>query len=526
MIADPHQEIEILTQILSFRNDPVRAVLYAFPWGRPGTLFANFKGPRPWQLADLERIAEHVQLQEQRMAEGKPVEVYRHAISSGRGPGKTAFFALLAWWNMSCRIGAPVIVSANTESQMRTKTFPEFAVWFGAAINNHWFTVDSMRITPQPWLVNIVKKNPEQGGLGIDPKYWYVAAQTWNADAPDAFAGAHNPYGMTVLFDEASGIPSPIWDVTEGFFTEENPYRFWLAASQMRQRRNRFYELFTDPKMSIGWHTETLSTRNMPGIDQTVVTQQIARYGEDSDFVRVEIDGLPPKTEEGQFIPAENFTMAQSNRLEWDPLNDPLILGVDPAPRGRTAWRFRQGRNARDCCGKDTKGIWDRLDNQDIAERIVELDNRYKPDAICVDFGMGTGVIDALKRKLRYPKILHEVRFGMTTDTDEEYATHGARLWARVRDWLPGGMVEADDGSTGTLSYQGMNRTWKWSGREDNKKILEKKEDLKKRGVHSPDDMDALACTFEVMRPPRRPQDDYRPDEAKGENLYEYEFSI
>jgi hypothetical protein len=47
------------------------------------------------------------------------------------------------------------------------------------------------------------------------------------------------------------------------------------------------------------------------------------------------------------------------------------------------------------------------------------------------------------------------------------------------------------------------DRGWKYSGREDGKKILETKDDLKARGVESPDDADALACTFEV-NPPRK----------------------
>ena len=67
-------------------------------------------------------------------------------------------------------------------------------------------------------------------------------------------------------------------------------------------------------------------------------------------------------------------------------------------------------------------------------------------------------------------------------------------------------MIPKDDGSKRTLSYEGTNRTWKWSQREDHKKILEAKTDMKARGVESPDDMDALACTFEVKNPPFRPK--------------------
>ena len=148
-------------------------------------------------------------------------------------------------------------------------------------------------------------------------------------------------------------------------------------------------------------------------------------------------------------------------------------------------------------------GSWVNLDNVQIAAEILKLDQKFRPDAVCIDFGMGTGVIDILKRK-RTNGRLHVVKFGDTAeDRHGEYATHAIELWGRVRDWLPGGMLEKDSGEKGSLSQQLTDRGWRWSGREDNKKILETKDDLKRRGVASPDDADALACTFEV-NPPRR----------------------
>ena len=502
MLASSAQESEILTQALALRDDPVGFVHWAYPWGAKGTLFEHLREPRAWQLEDFRKMAEHTQEQAFRHAQGLPLKMWKEARSSGRGPGKSAKFGMAAHWHVSTRIGATAIVAANTESQLRTRTFPEYAVWFGAAINAHWWALETMRIVPAPWLLEIVRKIPEEGGLGIDPKYWYVQGQTWSEDNPNAFAGVHNPYGLMLQFDEAAGIASKVWEVAEGFFTESNPYRYWMAASQMRNRQGRFFELFNDAKIGEGWNLRTLSTRGMPGVDQATVEDQIRRYGPDSDFVRVEIDGLPPRTSEDQFIPWDNVRAAQQNELYRD-YGEPLILGVDPAPRGKTAWRFRQGRNARDCCGSSTFGSWQGKDNVQIAEAIIALDQRFQPDAICIDFGMGTGVLDYLKRKHTRGR-LHEVKFGDAPHggKDNEWGSHSIELWAKVREWLPGAMIEKDDGAKGTLSQQLTDRGWRWSGREEGKKILETKEDLHKRGVASPDDADALACTFEV-NPPR-----------------------
>lgn len=502
MIGTAAAETEILTQALALRDDPVGFVHWAYPWGRPNTPFEKFSGPRRWQIEEFELIGEHVRKSRFAIDNGLPAPIWRSAYSSGRGPGKSAFFGMLSHWQMSTRIGSTCIVSANTEGQLRTRTFPEFSVWYGAAINAHWFTIETMRIVPAPWLAELVRKIPEEGGLGIDPKYWFTQGQTWSADNPNSFAGVHNPYGLLLCFDEAAGIPAPIWDVSEGFWTEMNPYRFWVAASQMRNRQGRFYDIFNDKQMGVGWRARTISTRGMAGVDQAVVEDQIKRYGEDSDFTRVEILGLPPRTSEDQFIPHDAVRAAQQNELQPD-YGEPLILGVDPAPRGKTAYCFRQGRNSRDCVGAATRGSWVGKDNVQIADEILRLDQKFKPDAICIDFGLGTGVIDVLKRKRTHGRV-HEVKFGDSPHggKDNEWGSHAIELWAKVRDWLPGAMLPKDDGEKGSLSQQLTDRGWRWSGREEGKKILETKEDLHKRGVASPDDADALACTFEV-NPPR-----------------------
>jgi hypothetical protein len=158
--------------------------------------------------------------------------------------------------------------------------------------------------------------------------------------------------------------------------------------------------------------------------------------------------------------------------------------------------------------------VWEGKDNVQIAQAVLDLDSKYHPDAICIDFGMGTGVIDILKRKYLRHK-LHVVNFSESPHKADnlEWATHAIELWAKMRDWLPGGMIEQDSGDKGTLSFQLMNRGWRWSQKEDGKKILETKKDMKARGVDSPDDADALACTFEV-NPPRK--DD---DRARGKPL-------
>lgn len=490
------QEQKLFSRLLSFRDDPLGFMAYVWPWGQAGTPLAGVERPRAWQIEVLKEIAAFTAEQHRRKAAGQPYDIYQAAWSSGRGSGKTALLSMLAIWHVTTHIGAQAIVAANTEAQLKTKVFSEISRWVSMAIHSHWWEVEGLRIYPRRWLAELVSAPVDRGGLGIDPRYWSIQGQTWNEENPSAFAGAHNSFGLMLIFDEAAGIPVEVWDTADGFFTDPTPYRFWLAASQRRSRKGRFYDIFDDDKIGAPWRKRVLSTIGMDGVDQQWVQAKIAQFGMDSDFVKVEILGLPPGNDASQFIPADYVQAAFRNQFPPDP-GEPLILGVDPAPRGRTAWRFRQGRNARNCCWQDTFGELDKADNVEIAHKVLELVRTWKPDAVVVDFGMGTGVIDVLKRAgVR----VVEVRFGdAPAQRKGEWATRGTELWAMMRDWLPTGMLEASDRLLSELT----NRSWRWYGREEGRKILEGKMSMKARGVSSPDMADALALTFAVS-PPRR----------------------
>lgn len=477
----PSQERALLTDLLSFAPDPLRFVLFAYPWGKEGTPLAQYDGPRKWQRAELEAVRDHTCEQIFRQENGLPLRMYKAAVKSGRGPGKSALFAWLSHWHVSTHIGATTILTANTESQLRSKTFPEFSRWFTMAINSHWWHVDSMKIYPRDWIAQLVAEQ-----LQIDPHYWNIQGQNWSDENPDAFAGVHNMYGLQVFFDEASGIPDPIWNVTSGFFTEENPFRYWMAFSNPRRNAGPFFNRFNKGEFRETWRTVTVNCREVEGVDQGAYDAIISEHGEHSDTARVEVYGEFPEASTDQLIANSLVREAQERQVEVFDDTEPLIMGVDPAPRGRTVIRFRQGRDARSIPPRVLNGA----DNHGITDAIIELINVYNPDAIAVDAGMGTGVIDNLRRKnIR----VHEVWFGAAAEDPEgEFATLGGELWGKIRDWLPGGCID----DSPELFRDLTSRTWRWAGREDSKKLLTPKKEMARDGIPSPDDADALAATF------------------------------
>ena len=114
---------------------------------------------------------------------------------------------------LSTRLGATIIVTANTEQQLRSRTWAELGKWMTLSINSHWFHKTATTVKPAPWFQEALERD-----LKIDTGYYYAQAQLWSEENPDAFAGIHSSYGVCLIMDEASGIPAPIYSVSEGFF--------------------------------------------------------------------------------------------------------------------------------------------------------------------------------------------------------------------------------------------------------------------------------------------------------------------
>lgn len=460
-------------------DDPEAFVLYNYPWGKKDTPLEKFKGPRGWQRESLQELKQHIARNKGLVDLDLLPEMYREADASGRGIGKSAFSAWLCDWNMSCHIGSTTVVTANTEQQLKSRTWAELGKWRTLALNSHWFEWQALSLKPHDWFAEALKRD-----LNIDTGYYYAQAQLWSEENPDAFAGVHNPHGVMVIFDEASGIPAPIWTVTEGFFTEPEMHRYWFAFSNPRRNTGAFYECFH--KYRDSWRRRHIDGRRVEGTDPAIYDGIIAKYGADSDEARIEVYGQFPKQGDKQFISREVINNAVTRNVEADN-HAGLIMGVDVARFGgdRSVIRFRQGRDARSFPVYKYKG----LDNMQLAYRCAEMIDKFKPDAVCIDAGNGTGVIDRL-RDLGYK--VHEVWFGAKSSTDE-WANKRTEMWALMREWLGGGCIDNDSELIDDLA----GPEYRFQGRSD-KQMLEPKEDMKRRGMASPDDGDALACTFAV----------------------------
>jgi hypothetical protein len=492
MKGSPKDEQRLMVELWDPRiADDLRAfVRFVYPWDKPGTPLEGIKGPRNWQDEDFKEISDHLAAQRKAKAEGAAQEVFRKATASGRGIGKTAELGMVAHWLSTTRLGSTVVVTANSEDQLKTRTFAEMGKWFSMAINAHWFDSQALMIRPAAWLASAVEKQ-----RGISPKYWYIQGQLWSKDNPGGFAGVHNPLGLLVIFDEAAGIPQPVWEVTDGFFTEENPNRLWLAYSQGRDQSGGFYDAFHKKDPLTGepfWKLRQLDSRTVEGADQAFFERQIREHGIDSDFARVEVLGQFPNAGANQFI--SNSLVFEAQRREVVPDHGaPLMMGVDVGRslgRDPSVIRFRQGNDARSIPPVAFRSN----DLYVIADRVALLIDEHRPDAVCIDQGMGAGVIDILKRR-NYRT--HEIAFGTVEGIDPQWGNKGTAMYADLRDWLrAGGCIDNSTEAAARLFTDLTARNVVFWGSSKDKLKLESKEDFRGRTRRSPDDGDALALTF------------------------------
>src|SRR5262245_33940758 len=489
LAQQPQYGKRLYGQVGAFHDAPLGYVMFAFPWGVPGTALADEDGPEDWQRDILERLGAGL------VSTG---EALRLAVASGHGIGKSALVAWIILWAISTLHDTRGVVTANTEGQLRTKTWPELAKWYGLCINRSWFAYTATAL---------------HSVLPGHERTWRVDAITWSENNTEAIAGLHNKgRGAFALFDEASAIPEPIWDTIEGALTDANTELFWAVFGNPTRNTGRFRECFPGGRFAHRWHGRQIDSRDVSMTNKAQIESWVKDYGEDSDFIRIRVRGIFPRAGSLQFIDSERVDAAIGRELVADP-SAPLVMGVDIARQGedQTVIRFRRGLDARSIPPMKFRIP----DLMQIASRVMEQVNDHKPDAVFIDgTGIGWGVHDRLVQ-LGCPHLVG-VDFGGRADRTDfgdaaaRYANKRAEMWGFLRQWCKMGCLPDDRDLAADLcaveyGYDASDAI-----------LLERKDDMKRRGLASPDDGDALALTFAYPVAPRDGAEQRRFDEAIG----------
>lgn len=460
---------QLIEALAEYSNDPLGFAYWAFPWGEPGPL-AN-KTLEPWQIEVLTQLGEGLITVE---------EAIQIARTSGHGIGKSALVSIIILWAISTFVDTKGVVTANTETQLKTKTWVELAKWFRMFIARELFQMTATAI---------FSKDPEH------QRTWRLDMVPWSERNTEAFAGLHNEgRRILVVFDEASAIPDVIHEVTEGALTDSTAQIIWLMFGNPTRNSGRFREAFPGGRFGHRWKTGAIDSRTVSFTNKGQIQKWIDDYGEDSDFVRVRVKGEFPRVDNTSFISLEAAREAASRPIPQAE-GEPVILGVDVARFGddSTVIYPRKGLDARTIQPE----VYHGLDTVQVASRVASAMTKYSASVAMVDgTGVGGGVIDQLRR-LRVPVM--EVQFAAKPDSVEDeqikYANKRAEIWGLMRKWLRHGAVPDDiPGSEATLVEELTAVNYGYNNRDEIQ--LESKTDMRRRGAKSPNLADALACSF------------------------------
>lgn len=462
---------DLLEWLASVADDPLAFTMGAYAWGE-GEL-ESFDGPDEWSRELMDNIKKGlVNLN----------EAIQIATASGHGIGKSATVAWIILWAFTTFPDCRGVITANTETQLKTKTWAELGRWY----NRCFFTRDHFTLTATA----LFSKDPDR------ERTWRIDMIPWSEKNPAAFAGLHNQGKRIILiFDEASEIADVIWETAEGALTDRDTQIIWLVFGNPTRNSGRFRECF-DGRHAEFWTSRQIDSRSVKVTNKQRFEKWIKAYGLDSDFVRVRVLGQFPRVGEMEFFSAADIDAAMSPEREvFIDAFTPLALGVDVARFGANNSVIfpRKGRDARTLARKMFNGI----NTVELANQIHSCWVSWRPDGIFIDGGgVGGGVVDNCRNQRLF---VLEVQFGGKDDitgvvfdnAGEKYANKRAAMYGAARAWLKGGMLPNDDQLRSAMLA--IRYTF---NKRDEIQLVSKEDIMEDNPNLVLDDLDAFVLTF------------------------------
>lgn len=410
------------------------------------------------------------------------------SVRSGHGIGKSAVEAWAVIWFMTTRDFPKIPCTAPTQHQLFDILWAEISKW---RRNN-------------PALERELIWTKEKLYMRGYAEEWFAVART--ASKPDALQGFHAE-NVLYIIDEASGVSDKIFEPVLGSLSTKGARL--LMCGNPTQLSGFFYE--SHHKNRESYKTFHIDGRNSSRVDHDYVDMIINMYGEDSDVFRVRVAGDFPKQEHDVFIPLSLVESRGSRLYELQPGQglSYVSIGCDVARFGDDETVIY--RNIKGVCklacerhGQDLMRTTGDLVDQYM--RIVEeYPNFYgKIYVMLDDTGLGGGVTDRLRevkkeRKLNRMQVI-PINAAEKIETDsaegkkeaERYNNLTTAMWANIKELLRQGdiVIEEDEKTIAQLSGR------KYRMASNGKVELESKQDMKKRGLSSPDRADALALSL------------------------------
>lgn len=307
----------------------------------------------------------------------------------------------------------------------------------------------------------------------------------YGADNPDSMRGL---YFDGVVIDEVADIKPNVWgEIIRPALSDRKGWAIFIGTPK---GVNLFSTLYYNAVKDDDWFAGLYPVSKTQLIDKDEL-RMIRNTSTDSQYAQ-EMECDFNAAVDNALIPLDLALSASGKHVDPEVVSaSPRILGVDVARYGddRSVIFRRQGLAAFE--PKVYKGI----SNMELAGIVAAEIDRWQPDGVMIDAGRGEGVIDRL-RQLGHE--VYEINFG-SKPGDPRYMNKRAEMWDLMKQWLDAGGAIPD---MSELQADLCSPTFSYANAQ-NKFSLESKDDIKKRGMPSPDLADALALTFALPVAPK-----------------------
>jgi hypothetical protein len=396
--------------------------------------------------------------------------------------GKTAAESWILLWYLYCHSFAQVPCTAPTSSQMFDILWKEAKLWIDRlpediAVQFEW-TSDHIRMTEAP-------------------QTWFARAKTASKESPEALAGVHGEW-VCMLVDEGSGVEDIIYNTAAGALTNENV--LFLVISNGTRSIGYFFDSHHEGKHNFQYLS--FDSNESPIVDPRFVTEITEKFGKDSDEYRIRVQGKFPKEssmDDKGYV--QLYTEAELHEYEQMEENEYLfkggrIMGLDPSGEGRdkTVWGVRDRLKYKTIAEESISSA------KSIAAKTITLADKFGirddqfHDIVEDSFGVGAEVGMEIAVMTQGKGHITQVNTGEACDLESDrelFLNKRAEAYWKSKLWFrSGGSVVM----TPKLKQQLLSIRYR---RNMQGKIqIEPKQDMKKRGVASPDEADTFSMTF------------------------------
>lgn len=396
----------------------------------------------------------------------------RISIRSGHGVGKSCLASWIIFWYLATRTPAKILATAPTSHQLYDILWSELSIWKRKAEYKFGELFDIPKASIH--LVGAEKEN-------------FGSARTARKDQPEALQGAHSE-NMMFIIDESSGIPSIIFETAEGSLSTLGAKV--IMFSNPTRTSGYFYDSFH--KNRAQWWTKKVSCFESTKVSPSYITEMAATYGIESNVYRVRVLGEFPNSSDDAVISLKDLEDSVGRGIEGF---GPIVWGIDIARYGsnRSALSKRQGpkllEKTKWWAAKDlmqTSGI--------IFKEWEETPIEKRPERIIIDVvGLGAGVADRLK-ELGLPIVGLNVCEAPSESL--KYARLRDELWFAAREFFENKTSDIFDDDALISELSGPTYKILSSGKIQ----VESKDEMKDRGLNSPDLGDSFVMTFAKNR--------------------------